>query len=525
MAKSKTIFVCQNCGHTYAKWQGKCDECEQWNTLAEELPKNNKISTNGHNLSDVSSLVVSVAETTRQNISFERRATGIEELDRCLGTDSHGQMGMVRGSVVLIGGEPGIGKSTLLTQAVLNACRQLGSDVSRTNHIIDKKSIKEHKNDETSSKNKLLQNLDDESEHKNIDQSDENNVVMYMCGEESPQQINLRIRRLLTKSEQIEQLPLQYIMSTNVDEVVQIVCEKKPKLLIIDSIQMLHTDDLTGTAGSLGQVKECTERITKIVKVSGIPTFLVGHVVKGGEIAGPKTLEHMVDAIFELTGERSDDLRFLRTLKNRFGATDEVGVFRMTEGGMQEVKNPSEYFLQTAQTQIPGSGVVCLLEGTRPILTEVQALVVPSQLAMPRRVGRGVDLSRVQVLAAVLQKHSNLPLGICDIFLSVVGGLSVRESGIDLGLAMALASSVAEKPLPVKSVFIGEVGLMGEIRPVASYDRRVKEVKRLGYEHIYSYQTHKRVQDLIGDLELKPDKRLYRTRQAENDGNKQSASF
>ena len=525
MAKSKTIFVCQNCGHTYAKWQGKCDECEQWNTLAEEIPKNNRISTNKQSLSDISSLVVSVSETTRQNISFERRSTGIEELDRCLGADSYGQTGMVRGSVVLIGGEPGIGKSTLLTQVVLNACRQLRRDVIGADSIIDKKFTKSDKKIDNSDKNESLLNLEEGLKQKNIDRSDENSIVMYMCGEESPQQINLRICRLLTKSEQIEQLPLQYIMSTNVDEVVQIVSEKKPKLLIIDSIQMLHTDDLTGTAGSLGQVKECTERITKTVKVLGIPTFLVGHVVKGGEIAGPKTLEHMVDAIFELTGERSDDLRFLRTLKNRFGATDEVGVFRMKETGMEEVKNPSEYFLQTAQTQIPGSGVVCLLEGTRPILTEVQALVVPSQLAMPRRVGRGVDLSRVQVLAAVLQKHSNLPLGICDIFLSIVGGLRVRESGIDLGLAIALASSVAEKPLPAKSVFIGEVGLMGEIRPVAAYDRRIKEVKRLGYEQIYSYQTHKRVQDLIADLGLKPDKRLYRARQAENDGNKQGELF
>lgn len=506
--KSKNVFVCQNCGREYARWQGKCDSCGEWNTLAEEIPKKDKKSTNSHVLADVSSLVVSIAETTKKSVSFKRVPTGIEELDRCLGSDGNGLMGMVQGSVVLIGGEPGIGKSTLLTQVVLNACRR------------QQNPEKSHKNKKCTDSQENVENTinSDLSNEKSPMNRDEN-AIMYMCGEESPQQINLRIGRLLTKSEQIDQLPLQYIMTTDVDEVTQIISEKKPKLVIIDSIQMLRTNDLSGAAGSLGQVKECTERITKTVKSFGIPTFLVGHVVKGGEIAGPKTLEHMVDAIFELTGERSDDLRFLRTLKNRFGATDEVGVFRMTEGGMEEVKNPSEYFLATAQTKIPGSGVVCLLEGTRPILTEVQALVVLSQLAMPRRVGRGLDISRVQVLSAVLQKHCGLPLGVSDIFLSVVGGMSVRESGIDLGLAVALASSVAEVPLPDKSVFIGEVGLMGEIRPVAAYERRVKEVKRLGYEQIYSYQTHKNVKDLIRDLGLKVKYKAWKRKTGENEAN------
>ncbi|MBQ6438465.1 DNA repair protein RadA, partial [bacterium] len=335
---------------------------------------------------------------------------------------------------------------------------------------------------------------------KNVENETASGRLMYICGEESPQQINLRLGRLLIKGEQMADLPLDYILTTDADEICELIKTRKPALVIVDSIQTLVTGDLSGQAGSLGQVKECTERITNVVKAENIPTFLVGHVVKGGEIAGPKTLEHMVDAIFELSGERSGDLRFLRTLKNRFGATDEVGVFRMAENGMVEVKNPSEYFLQSAQLKVPGSGVVCLLEGTRPILTEVQALVVPSQLAMPRRVGRGVDLSRVQVLAAVLQKHCHLPLGTCDIFLSVVGGMSVRESGIDLGLAVALASSMNEKTLPEKSVFIGEVGLMGEIRPVSNFERRIKEVKRLGYEQIYSFQTHQKVSGLLRDL-------------------------
>ena len=500
MSKIKTVYICQSCGRSYAKWQGRCDGCGEWNTLAEEIAKIDKKSSNIQLNTDVSKLIMSVSETISLATDFRRQSTQIEELDRCLGIDEHGKSGMVQGSVVLIGGEPGIGKSTLLTQVVLNACRFW---TTGTNSIIDKKSSKNSKSNDKSIKNKLVDNNNGQNTLINEEFSDDIASVMYVCGEESPQQINLRIGRLLTKSEQIDNLPLQYIMTTDVDEIAQIISEHKPKLLIVDSIQMLKTTDLEGAAGSLGQVKECTERLTKVVKSLGVPTFLVGHVVKGGEIAGPKTLEHMVDAIFELSGERSGDLRFLRTLKNRFGATDEVGVFRMTETGMQEVKNPSEYFLQAAQLKVPGSGVVCLLEGTRPILTEVQALVVPSQLAMPRRVGRGLDLSRVQVLAAVLQKHCGLPLGISDIFLSVVGGMSVRESGIDLGLAVALASSLAEQTLPERSVFIGEVGLMGEIRPVAAYERRVKEVKRLGYEQIYSYQTHKKVRDLIRDLGLR----------------------
>jgi DNA repair protein RadA/Sms len=364
---------------------------------------------------------------------------------------------MVRGEVVLIGGEPGIGKSTLLTQVVLNLAKKLTAGQR----------------------------------------------VMYVCGEESPQQINLRLKRLLPKTEAVEALALDYVLTTDVDELAALVQAKPPALLLVDSIQTLKTNDLLGQSGSLGQIKESAERITKIVKPLGIPTFLIGHVTKDGAIAGPKILEHLVDAIFELSGERSGDLRFLRTLKNRFGATDEVGVFKMAEVGMVEVANPSEYFLQSANAHIPGGGVVCILEGTRPLLTEVQALVVPSQLAMPRRVGRGVDLSRVQVLAAVLQKHCGLPLGISDIFLSVVGGMKVQESGIDLGLALALASSLAEKPLPAEAVFIGEVGLMGEIRPVSAYERRVKEAKRLGYRQVFSFKTHQNVRDLVKTLRLR----------------------
>ena len=498
--KEKIGFVCQECGKVYNKWQGRCDACGAWNSLAEEILEEKKkkridhalLTENGNN----GKWITTAKEATVLNGSFCRFSTMIEELDRCLGTDESGKMGMVQGSVVLLGGQPGIGKSTLLSQVLINWCRQLKKNSG--NEIFTCKNAIETKLDKSSFNSSKIDLPPEEKRQQIADFS----RVMYVCGEESPQQINLRLQRMLLKSEQLAELPLDYVITTDVDIITTLIKNKKPAFLIVDSIQTLRTDDLAGPAGSLGQVKETSERIAKVVKEFNIPTFLIGHVTKEGELAGPKVLEHLVDAIFELTGERSGDLRFLRTLKNRFGASDEVGVFQLTEKGMQEIKNPSAYFLQSTQTQIPGSGVVCLMEGTRPLLTEVQALVLPSQLAMPRRVGRGVDLSRVQVLAAVLQKHCGLPLGTSDIFLSVVGGMKVKETGIDLGLAVAMASSLAEKALPAKAVFLGEVGLMGEIRPVAAFERRLKEIKRLGYEEVYSYKTHQKVKDLLKDLKL-----------------------
>lgn len=446
-------LICQNCGASYAKWQGHCDQCGQWNTIIEEIATKPHKSKKKIIRSD---LVWSVGQAQTLKADFQRFSTGITEFDRCLGSDGAGATGVVQGEVVLIGGEPGIGKSTLLTQVVLNLARELKGG----------------------------------------------RRVMYVCGEESPPQINLRLKRLLRRGEKLADLALDYVLTTDADEIVTLIQQQPPALLLVDSIQTLKTTDLLGPAGGLGQIKETAERITKIVKILGVPTFFIGHVTKDGTIAGPKILEHLVDAIFDLSGERSGDLRFLRTLKNRFGATDEVGVFQMAETGMVEVTNPSEYFLQGSQTGVPGSSVVCILEGTRPLLTEVQALVAPSQLAMPRRVGRGIDLSRVQVLAAVLGKHCGLPLGISDIFLSVVGGMKVQESGIDLGLAVALASSVAQRALPRQSIFIGEVGLMGEIRAVSAYQRRLKEARRLGYTQIYSAKTHRNVPALLQELKL-----------------------
>jgi len=411
--------------------------------------------------------VISFSEVEKISPSKNRISTGIGEFDRVLGADRAGK-GMVPGAVMLIGGEPGIGKSTLLTQLVV----QLLSDIPAE----DKKSAT-------------------------------SGPILYIAGEESPSQIALRIKRIL-ENEHLKLSPkkissrLKFVTSTDVDEITTLIVAENPFLVIIDSIQTLTTEDLLGSSGSVGQLREATERITAVVKRNDIPTFLVGHVTKEGTIAGPKVLEHIVDAVLELSGERTGQLRLLRAIKNRFGATDEVGIFQVNEYGLAEVENPSEIFLEAHPEPAPGTATACVMEGTRPLLIEVQALVVESQLAMPRRVGRGVQLSRLQVLAAVLQKHGRLPLGMADIFLNVAGGFTITEPAIDLALCMAIISSHKNVPLPEKMVFIGEVGLLGEIRRVAYGDRRVKEAKRLGFSQVISYQTDSSVQALMKRLKL-----------------------
>lgn len=465
MAKPpKTTFVCQNCSAVYARWQGQCDQCGSWNTLAEQVVSSEPLSAKNASRSQIKNLdskqfLLSFEQQNSQVQNWQRTSTCLAEFDRVLGEDKTG-VGLVPGSVVLIGGEPGIGKSTLLSQMVIE---------------MSKKS----------------------------DQSTPVGSLWYVCGEESPQQIGQRLQRMFKTKENTKQdflARLRFVTTTDVDYLSALVETEKPQLLIVDSIQTLSTADLLSPAGSLGQIKACADRLTAVAKRHHIPIFLVGHVNKDGAIAGPKILEHIVDAILELSGERGGDLRFLRAVKNRFGATDEVGVFQLVENGLAEISNPSALFLEQTIDSAPGSVVTCLMEGTRPILTEVQALVVPSQLAMPRRVGRGIDLSRIQILSAVLQKQVGLPLASNDVFLSVVGGLQVREPAIDLALAVAIASSYFEKPVPKKSLFLGEVGLMGEIRNVSNFARRVKEAKRLGYNQIYSRETHRSLRDLIKTL-------------------------
>lgn len=471
MAKSSSVFVCQNCGESSPKWSGQCPNCGEWNTMVEtlkEVKSTTKVAGRGGAVGKpfTQEMVTSYGNVKASDTPKLRLSTGIGEFNRVLGEDKAGA-GMVPGAVMLIGGEPGIGKSTLLTQMVIEMLNLEQAKVQT-----DFASLK---------------------------------PILYVSGEESPHQIALRIERIL-ENEQIKLKKstlndlLHFITSTDVDQIVSAIEHEQPRLVIVDSIQTLTTDDLIGSSGSVGQIRETTERITEQVKKHGIPTFLVGHVTKEGTIAGPKVLEHIVDAVLELSGERSGELRLLRAIKNRFGATDEVGVFRVNEYGLAEVTNPSEIFLEQSQKKMPGSAVTCVIEGTRPLLLEVQALVVESQLAMPRRVGRGVQLARAQVLAAVLQKHCKIPLGTADIFLNVAGGFTVNEPAVDLGLAMAMVSSYKNIALPEKTIFIGEIGLLGEIRNVNYLDRRIKEAKRLGFTHVISRQTHSSVREVIKDI-------------------------
>lgn len=456
MAKAlKTQFVCQNCGATHPKWQGQCNECHQWNTLVEEMvsQKNDKKSSINLSKTVLNKKVVNFSQVERLSDVKQRLLTEIGELDRVLGG------GLVTGMTILIGGEPGIGKSTLLTQMVLATLAKNANALK----------------------------------------------IFYVCGEESPNQISLRIERMLKNSktknlrEKLNQ-SLQFITSSDVDEITALMVNNKPNLVIVDSIQSITTSDLTGASGSVGQIRECSSRFIDQAKVQGIPIFLVGHITKDGNIAGPKILEHMVDTVLLMEGERSGQLRILRSLKNRFGASDEVGIFQAVDWGLNEVTNPSELFLENQKQPVSGAATVCVMEGTRPLLTEVQALVVSSQLAMPRRVGRGIDISRIQVLTAVLQKHARLALSNYDVFVSAAGGFKLSEPAVDLGLAVAIASSLSGKKIPQKTVFIGEIGLLGEIRQVVYFDRRVKEAKRLGFTKIISAKSHRHISQVIKDL-------------------------
>jgi len=473
MAKSSSSYICQSCEEAHAKWQGQCNGCGAWNTLVEQMVEKSsgKVSKSTKKIKN-KNILVKFSEVDSTEGFKKRISTKIGEFDRVLGSSSFSNNqekvigGIVPGAVMLIGGEPGIGKSTILTQMVVY-----------------------------------------------LASSDDTGPILYVSGEESPGQIGLRIERIISNEHKSKngfgKLSIKnikekiiFVTSTDVDEVCQIIRNEKPYLVIVDSVQTMSTDDLTGAAGSTGQIRESADRITTTVKLLNIPTFLVGHVTKEGSIAGPKILEHIVDAVLELSGERTGDLRILRAIKNRFGATDEVGVFKIDEFGLQEISNPSQVFLEHLDMSVPGSSTVCMMEGTRPLLLEVQALVLKSQLAMPRRVGRGVELSRIQVLSAILEKHCGLPLGFTDIFLSAAGGIKIKEPSVDLGLAVAMASSLKNKSLPNKTIFIGEVGLLGEVRNVSYLDRRIKEAKRLGYTNVISRKTHKRVKDVLKELKL-----------------------
>lgn len=408
--KLRSSYVCQQCGYETPQWYGKCPNCGEWNTLVEtvkeELRTKNLMTKRGI----VSATPQKLSEV--RHIEKNRLKSGFGEFDRVMGG------GIVPGSVTLLAGDPGIGKSTLL----LHVLAKVGG--------------------------------------------------LYVSGEESAEQIKLRAKRL-----GIEGKNISVLSETNAEAIVSSIDEK---VVIVDSIQTLSSSDLEGMAGSVGQIRHCAEILIEVAKTQGIPIIIIGHVTKEGAIAGPKVLEHMVDTVLYLEGERYANARILRTLKNRFGPIEEVGIFEMMEQGLKEVVNPSALFLQDRVKNVPGSVVTVLMEGTRPILVEIQALVVPSQLAVPRRVGSGVDYNRLQLLVAILQKRLSIPLGTFDVFVNVSGGLRVEEPAVDLAVVLSILSSFKNKALDSKTAAFGEVGLLGEVRTVGHADRRAKEAKRLG---------------------------------------------
>ena len=433
MPKAKTVYHCTECGAQYFKWQGRCDTCGEWNTLVEEtVPP--KIAAEGgaaRRMGGVRSLAeggnVALAPKLRDVVGTNaaRWKTGLDEFDFVLGG------GIVPGSMILIGGEPGIGKSTLLLQ--------VAARLERSGHS-----------------------------------------TLYASGEESPLQVKLRSDRL---SESAADVAL--LSETNLETVLATSADAAPAVLIVDSIQTLFTADLEGAPGNVGQVRECAARLMRYAKESGTTVFVVGHVTKGGGIAGPKTLEHIVDTVLYFEGESKLDHRVLRATKNRFGSVDEIGVFRMSEQGLEPVANPSELFMGDRASHASGSAVTALLEGTRPLLVEIQALAAKAGFGTPQRVATGFDGRRLALLLAVLDKRAGLSFAQLDVFLNVVGGMQLQEPAGDLAVAVALASSVYDRSLPADAAFIGELGLGGEIRTVSQADRRVAEAANMGIQRVY----------------------------------------
>ena len=416
--KAKTLFYCTECGNETPKWAGRCNVCGAWNSIVEQ-PEEKKPAGKGRPLANVRTVK---AESITDLSSDEeiRFSTGMGELDRVLGG------GAVKGSLVLVGGAPGIGKSTLMLQI----CKKLGQQFR----------------------------------------------VLYISGEESVHQLKLRAKRLQVESENL------YVLSeTNLGDVLECVNEEQPEVLIVDSIQTLYNEELNSPAGSVGQVKDCTMKLMQLAKEGSITVFVIGHVNKDGFIAGPKVLEHMVDCVLYFEGEQHMAYRILRAAKNRFGATNEIGVFEMLDCGLREVENPSEMLLSGRPEDAPGSCVTCVMEGARPVRAEVQALVAPTNANYPRRTCNGLDSNRASMLLAVLEKRGRLRMSQCDAFFNIIGGLTLDEPAADLATLVAIASSYLDKPVPAKLAAIGEVGLSGEVRSVSHAPQRLSEVHRLGF--------------------------------------------
>ncbi len=418
MAKGKSsVFFCQSCGYESTKWMGQCPACKEWNTMVEEVV--DKKTTVTHK--QITELQVSKLNDV-QSSSEERLDTHIKELNRVLGG------GIVPGSLVLVGGDPGIGKSTLLLQT----CRSL---------------------------------------------SDQHTSVLYISGEESLQQIKMRADRIGTFSDD-----MMLLCETNLDLIRGVIEERRPQVVVVDSIQTMFRENVNSAPGSVSQVREATSVLMRLAKERGIAIFVVGHVTKEGTVAGPRVLEHMVDTVLYFEGDRYAAYRILRAVKNRFGSTNEIGVFEMCQTGLREVPNPSEYMLDGKPQNASGSIVVCTMEGTRPLLVEIQALVCHSAFGMPRRTAAGVDYNRVNLLMAVLEKTVGVKLADQDAYINIAGGMKISEPAVDLGLVLSIISSFRNRPIAEDVICFGEVGLSGEVRSVNMVEQRIAEARKLGFK-------------------------------------------
>ncbi|MDX1591506.1 MAG: DNA repair protein RadA [Balneolaceae bacterium] len=422
MAKSKIQYECSNCGHTSAKWLGLCPSCGEWHTFEEKVTSSSSSKSGKKHKVDISTETTSKAvRLSEVEIkSDERTSTGLSELDRVLGG------GLIRGSLLLLGGDPGIGKSTLMLQVAA----------------------------ETPDK-----------------------TILYIAGEESASQIRQRASRIGLKGDN-----LLIWTDTRIQSVIEQARSIKPDLMVVDSIQTVFSDDLNSLPGSVQQIRECSAMLQQISKKEGITTLMIGHVTKEGDIAGPRILEHMVDTVLHFEGDQSQLHRLLRGIKNRFGPAQEVGVFEMRENGLYEVQNPSDLFLSEMDDSVSGNAVACIMEGSRPILVEVQALVTPSSYGTPQRTAGGFDQRRLQLLLAVLEKRAGLGFSGQDVYLNIAGGIRISDPAADLAVMKALASSLTDKPADPKTVYIGEAGLGGEIRRVPYTDRRVREAEKMGFQ-------------------------------------------
>ena len=460
--KSKTVFFCTECGNETPKWNGRCAACGSWNTIVEQ-PSYAKTPAPGA-APRPAGAKVGLHELSKLDATAEMRfKTGFGELDRVLGG------GAVVGSLVLVGGSPGIGKSTLLMQM----CGKIGCAGGRNESSLRSPSAPGKARTAEDGDDGRAGGRNESSEHR---EGSFVRKILYVSGEESGRQLKMRAERLGVKGEGVF-----VIAETEISEVLSAVEEISPDILIIDSIQTLYNPELSSTPGSVGQVKDCTASLLRLSKSGEITVFLIGHVNKDGAIAGPKVLEHMVDCVMYFEGERSMNYRILRAAKNRYGSTNEIGVFEMLDNGLNEVMNPSELLLAGRPAMTPGTCVTCVIEGSRPILAEVQALVTPSSANMPRRNANGIEYNRAMMLLAVLQQRGGLRVAGCDAYINVIGGLSIEDPGADLATVLALASSYMDAPIRFDAAVFGEVGLTGELRQVSQVAPRLSEISRLGF--------------------------------------------